>query len=282
MVLMTLYAYHRVLRHCPCHLKQKIGKQSHLLQVIYSHLPNQRKINPAKKVITLELMDLKANKKMIQNKIMNDSGRIITLKDLSNIRTTARKHDSINNIVEVINKLKTKHNCNVEVSTDEANNFNGIFIQDRFIAESIHAFPEVVFADATNKLIDLRLPVYVLVTEDGNGQSEIAEIGLLVNEEEQTLRWFFKRLKNLIQFQLILGDMKERKVIKQVFPEVSLTICLFHTLRTINREITCDKRNVTHDERDSTKEIIQNLVYCKSEFTTTIDARFNGSDMYDL
>ncbi|KAE9539738.1 hypothetical protein AGLY_004990 [Aphis glycines] len=52
--------------------------------------------------------------------------------------------------------------------------------------------------------------------------------------------------------------MKERKEIKQVFPEVSLTICLFHTLRTINREITCDKRNVTPDERDSAKEIIQN------------------------
>jgi len=60
--------------------------------------------------------------------------------------------------------------------------------------------------------------------------------------------------------------MKERKVIKQVFPEVSLTICLFHTLRTINREITCDKRNVTPDKRDGAKEMIQNLVYCKSEF----------------
>jgi len=59
--------------------------------VLYSHLPNQRKINPANKAIIFELMDLKANKKMIQNKIMNDSGKIITLKDLSNIRTTASK-----------------------------------------------------------------------------------------------------------------------------------------------------------------------------------------------
>lgn len=64
---------------------------------------------------------------------------------------------------------------------------------------------KVVFADATYKLIDLRLPVYVLMTEDENGQSEIAAIGLLVNEEEQTLRWFFESLKNLIKFQLILG-----------------------------------------------------------------------------
>jgi len=108
---------------------------------------------------------------------------------------------------------------------------------------------KVVFADATYKLIDLRLPVYVLMTEDGNGQSEIAAIGLLVNEEEQTLRWFFETFKkhNLISVNTRVyvtdKDMKKRKIIKQVFPEVSLTICLFHALRTINREITCDKRH---------------------------------------
>lgn len=70
------------------------------------------------------------------------------------------KHDSNNNLVEVINKLKTKHNCNVEVSTDEANNFNGIFIQDRFMAESFHAFPEVIFY--YNLKIYLKLQNYII------------------------------------------------------------------------------------------------------------------------
>lgn len=41
-------------------------------------------------------------------------------------------------------------------------------------------------------MLDLRLPVYILMTEDGNGQSEIAAIDLLVNEEEITLHWFFE------------------------------------------------------------------------------------------
>ncbi|XP_022180450.1 uncharacterized protein LOC111040744 [Myzus persicae] len=159
-------------------------------KILYDHLPNQRKITPENKATVLELMDLKANKKIIQHKIMNESGKIVTLKDLSNIHTTGRNNDSKNNLVEVVNKLKTKFNCIVEISTDESNNLNGVFIQDRFMTESFEAFPEVVFADATYKLLDLRLPVYVLMTEDGNGQSEIAAIGLLVNEEEVTLRWF--------------------------------------------------------------------------------------------
>jgi hypothetical protein len=50
--------------------------------------------------------------------------------------------------------------------------------------------------------------------------------------------------------------MKERNVIKQVFFDAELTICLFHTLKTIGREITHVKRNITPKERDNVKEII--------------------------
>jgi len=63
-------------------------------KTLFSHLPNQRKLKPETKAIVLELMDLKANKKMIQNKIMKDSGKVLTLKDLSNIRTTAGKKNN--------------------------------------------------------------------------------------------------------------------------------------------------------------------------------------------
>jgi len=52
---------------------------------IGSHLHNLRKITPESKGIVLEVMDLKANKKMIQNKLMKGSGKIVKLKDLSNI-----------------------------------------------------------------------------------------------------------------------------------------------------------------------------------------------------
>jgi len=47
--------------------------------------------------------------------------------------------------VEVVNKLQTKSNCFVEISTDEANNLNGIFIQDKFMSKLFEAFPEVIF-----------------------------------------------------------------------------------------------------------------------------------------
>ncbi|CAI6358634.1 unnamed protein product [Macrosiphum euphorbiae] len=69
-------------------------------QLLYSHLPNQRKITPESKAIVLELMDLKANKKMIQHKIMNESGKIVTLKDLSNIHMFECLFSTNSNLIE--------------------------------------------------------------------------------------------------------------------------------------------------------------------------------------
>ena len=36
------------------------------------------------------------------------------------------------------------------------------------------SYPEVLCIDATYKLLELRFPVYLMLIEDGNGQSEIS------------------------------------------------------------------------------------------------------------
>jgi len=91
----------------------------------------------------------------------------------------------------------------------------------------------MVCADTTYKLIDLKIPLYVLLVEDGNGQSEVAALGLLVNEEKETLAWFFKKFKELnpasINTKVFFTDkdMKERTVLKYLFLELYIVICLF-------------------------------------------------------
>jgi len=52
---------------------------------------------------------------------------------------------SKNDLSKVVNKLKEKFKCIVEISTDELNNLNGIFIQDKIMAESFSSFPEVIY-----------------------------------------------------------------------------------------------------------------------------------------
>ncbi len=46
--------------------------------------------------------------------------------------------------------------------------------------EAFRAYPELVCVDATYKLLELRLPVYIMLCEDSNGLSEIVAVCLLV------------------------------------------------------------------------------------------------------
>ena len=50
------------------------------------------------------------------------------------------------------------------------------------MSEIYEKFPEMLLVDATYKLIDLRIPVYLLLVIDGDGLSEIAELIILADD----------------------------------------------------------------------------------------------------
>ena len=56
----------------------------------------------------------------------------------------------------------------------EDNKFKALFYQDAEMHLVYQAYPELIMIDATYKLINLRLPLYLSLCIDGNGQSEIA------------------------------------------------------------------------------------------------------------
>ena len=71
-----------------------------------------------------------------------------------------------------INTLLIFIDSTVEVFVSETNVFTGILFQDKAMSSTFGAFPEVLMI-ATYKLNDLRMPLYLLMVIDGNGQSEI-------------------------------------------------------------------------------------------------------------
>lgn len=48
-------------------------------------------------------------------------------------------------------------------------------------------YPELILIDATYKLNNLRMPMYVLMVMDGNGESEIVALWLVVYEDKHTI-----------------------------------------------------------------------------------------------
>ena len=78
--------------------------------------------------------------------------------------------------------------ASVDVLVDESNILMGLYFQDSEMKSIFNSCPELVCVDATYKLLELCFPVYIMFVEDGNGQSEIAAVFLLLEETEQSIK----------------------------------------------------------------------------------------------
>ena len=53
------------------------------------------------------------------------------------------------------------------------------------MTDTFNAYPELLCVDATYKLLNLKLTVYLMLCEDSNGQSEIGFIDLHFSEKQK-------------------------------------------------------------------------------------------------
>ena len=136
---------------------------------------------------------------------------------------------------------------------------------------AFHAYPELVCIDATYKLLDLGLPTYLMLVEDSNGQSEIVAVCLLVTEDANSMTWMVDTFKkynvNWKKIRVVMADkdIGERDILKQSLPNASVLICLFHTLRSFRREVTCEKMGITPGQRTLCLDLVQRMAYASSE-----------------
>jgi hypothetical protein len=131
-------------------------------------------------------------------------------------------------------------------------------------------FPEVILADTTHNTNINEMPFYALMCVDGNGLSHIVCGFLVYTENELTLKKmsiFKERNDHYVYMKVIITDkdMRERKVFKDLFPQVEMQICFFHVLCTFSREFTIDKMGITIGERTTLLVKAEVLAYAKDE-----------------
>ena len=94
---------------------------------------------------------LKANKTLLQQKIEQDTGKKVTLKDISNIKYRTRLPLNRNDPDPVVEFLE-KEDSSVDIMVDEE--------ERRLFEEHVYMkFSEVMLVDVTYKLLDLRMLV---------------------------------------------------------------------------------------------------------------------------
>ena len=67
--------------------------------------------------------------------------------------------------------LGEENGCDVGVCGDDDGKLKGIVFQDDAVKKAYAAFPEKVCVDATYKLNELKIPLYIMLVEDGLGLS---------------------------------------------------------------------------------------------------------------
>ena len=135
----------------------------------------------------------------------------------------------------------------VEIVKDEKDVLQGIHYQKKIVQEMFSNFPELLLIDATYKLNDLRMPLYIMMVVDGNGESEIVALWIVASEDRISIKnmvRIFKRHNSTDRTACIMSDkdMTERDVLSEEIPNAVLQICLFHTLRSFKREISTEKK----------------------------------------
>ncbi|XP_043533844.1 zinc finger SWIM domain-containing protein 1-like isoform X2 [Chiloscyllium plagiosum] len=171
---------------------------------------------------------------------------------------------------KMVPPLAAVKDATVVVVVSKANVLQAIYFQDNSMKRTFERFPEVLLMDVTYKWDTLRLPTFLLLVIDGNGESELVCMWFVQSEERETIKQLLHIFKQKnpaaerIQTVMCSGKSNQGEVISEVLPHSKPITCLFHTLRTFQTDITTDKLQVTVGQRNLLLEILHNMCYAAS------------------
>ena len=159
----------------------------------------------------------------------------------------------------------------IQVIADEEGVLKAIYYQDSTMKQKFDSFPELLLVDATYKLNDLRMPVFLQLVIDGNGESEIVAVFVVASEDGETMASLVTIFKqhnpawDKTRTILTDKDFIERSVYSGQFSNANLQLCLFHVLKSMRHEIHCEKMNIRLEQKNVCLEILQKMAYSNSE-----------------
>ena len=234
----------------------------------FEYLPKERQLDSEMHKEIGMLLSLRANKKMVQQYAKSKVGKVITLRDLSNIRRSCIQRD--NSLPTVVNNLKSEGAVVDVVVSSDSNALVGIYYQDRNMLQMMDMYPDFVMLDSTYKLNDLRMPLYVFLVVDGNGSSEVVATFLAVDETRETVTRMVELFKlhnpshTKIQSVMTDKDFVERIVLRTELPNANLVICLFHVLKSFKNEVMCEKMGINSAQREVCLSLFQDICYSRN------------------
>ncbi|XP_074112357.1 uncharacterized protein LOC141536039 [Cotesia typhae] len=223
--------------------------------------------------MVLNLLEMKTNKTSIQKKINEEFDKIMTKKDIHNLAKKLTNPDD-DTLLVAINTLENDYHAQVQLAVDDKNQFRGLYFSTSEMRLNMSKYHEIVFVDGIYNLFKRGFTLMLIVVEDAFLETKIVGVGILANEQRDTLRWFIQCFKNenievssLIKCFMTDKDLTERSVIADLFPGVPTYLCLFHTLRTFGRTVSIKEMGISSAECTTSLELLEKLAKSTSEIT---------------
>ena len=129
-------------KNCPCFVSFRIDEKGENLIVtnvnldhanhelneqLYQFYPKVRKLSDDEKSCAERMLAMKTKKKLLQHELENDTGKRVSLRDLTNIAVAAKRRSSTrNDLSACVDLLRNVYHCNVDICTSSDNGFCGI------------------------------------------------------------------------------------------------------------------------------------------------------------
>ncbi|XP_065647947.1 uncharacterized protein LOC136077346 [Hydra vulgaris] len=246
-----------------------INEHNHAIdKEIIERLPKVRKLSNEQEKDVRQMLKLHCNKWLVHEHIQNETGKKITLKDIHNLSSKEKGSTDVESLLAVF------QNCDgadVDIKCDNSGSIQTIFFQDAEMKRFFSLYPELILMDATYKLTNLLMPLYILLAMGPSGESEIVAIFVTASEDALTLTEVLEifKLKNLKWTEIVTiftdKDMAERDSLRTTFPNAVLLLCLFHVLRAMSREVTVLKMGISESQRLYALRALQKMAYASSE-----------------
>lgn len=125
----------------------------------------------------------------------------VSLKALHKLQSNVQKQkqscnrkDDLKRLIELMVKIP---NARVRIIRNENNDLVGVFFQDERMAHFYDKYPEIIFFDATHKLNNLDMPLFIQLCVDDNGETEIISLYVCTSESREGVGSMIDEFKRL-------------------------------------------------------------------------------------
>lgn len=147
----------------------------------FSHYPENTRLTPEERKMATDMIECGASKQKLKKHIMQRSIEFEKFAQFVNSKNQIDMNDT-NELKSLLMEMEKVPDAKIEISKDDEDNLIGIFFQDSRMAGLFDKYPELLIFDATYRLNNRRMPLFVMLVVDGNGESEIACLWVIRSE----------------------------------------------------------------------------------------------------